>query len=73
MTCLAKHGSFAEHFGDDENQKCAAQSTAQQKVDDGISNSGKQWCDFSEHGVLGIVLKAKGGWVPEAPLCYSLG
>ena len=34
--------SLAKHFGDDKNEECSTQSSAQQKVDDRISYGGEE-------------------------------
>jgi hypothetical protein len=59
---VTKFGSSAKHFGDDENQKRAAQSPAQQQVDDRKANGAKQGCDFSDHSILGVIVEY-GRWV----------
>jgi hypothetical protein len=41
---LWKTGLFTEHFGDDKNQKRAAQAAAKQEINEGIADCG-------EHGM----------------------
>ena len=48
------YGLFAEHFCDDKNQKGAAQTTAQQKVNQGESKGSEHGRHGSNHGFLEV-------------------